>query len=75
MLLNYSYNVLMSVEGSVLFTEGDNTTLPLIALQDVWKVRPDVTILNLDIDLFFSCQRFPKSNQPHKPWLEFDNPL
>jgi len=49
-LLNYSYNVLMSVEaGSVLFTEGDNTTLPLIALQDVWKVRPDVTILNLDM--------------------------
>ncbi|HNV27815.1 MAG TPA: SUMF1/EgtB/PvdO family nonheme iron enzyme [Cyclobacteriaceae bacterium] len=49
-LLSYSYNVLMSVEpGSVLFTEGDNTTLPLLALQDVWNVRPDVTVLNLDM--------------------------
>lgn len=49
-LLSYSYNVLMSVEpGSVLFTEGDNTTLPLLALQDVWNVRSDVTILNLDM--------------------------
>ena len=49
-LLSYSYNVLMSVEpGSVLFTEGDNTTLPLLALQDVWGVRSDVTILNLDM--------------------------
>lgn len=49
-LLSYSYNVLMSVEpGSVLFTEGDNTTLPLLALQDVWNVRQDVTVLNLDM--------------------------
>jgi formylglycine-generating enzyme required for sulfatase activity len=49
-LLSYSYNVLMSVEpNSVLFTEGDNTTLPLLALQDVWNVRPDVTVLNLDM--------------------------
>lgn len=49
-LLSYSYNVLMSVEsGSVLFTEGDNTTLPLLALQDVWNVRSDVTVLNLDM--------------------------
>ncbi len=49
-LLNYSYNVLMSVEaGSVLFTEGDNTTLPLLALQDIWNVRKDVTVLNLDM--------------------------
>jgi len=49
-LLSYSYNVLMSVEpGSVLFTEGDNTTLPLLALQDVWNVRPDINVLNLDM--------------------------
>jgi formylglycine-generating enzyme required for sulfatase activity len=49
-LLNYSYNVLMSVEpGSVLFSEGDNTTLPLLALQDIWNVRKDVTVLNLDM--------------------------
>jgi formylglycine-generating enzyme required for sulfatase activity len=49
-LLNYSYNVLMSVEaGSVLFTEGDNTTLPLLALQDIWNIRKDVVVLNLDM--------------------------
>ncbi len=49
-LLNYSYNVLMSVEqGSVLFTEGENTTLPLFVLQDVMNVRRDVIILNLDL--------------------------
>jgi formylglycine-generating enzyme required for sulfatase activity len=49
-LLSYSYNVLMSVStNSVLITEGENTTLPLLALQDLWNVRTDVTILNLDM--------------------------
>ncbi|MBP9924989.1 MAG: SUMF1/EgtB/PvdO family nonheme iron enzyme [Cyclobacteriaceae bacterium] len=49
-LLSYSYNVLMSVStNSILITEGENTTLPLIALQDIWNVRTDVTILNLDM--------------------------
>jgi formylglycine-generating enzyme required for sulfatase activity len=49
-LLSYSYNVLMSVESrSILITEGENTTLPLMALQDIWKIRPDVVILNLDM--------------------------
>jgi len=49
-LLNYSYNVLMSVgEDGVLFTEGENTTIPLWILQDVMKVREDVKVLNLDL--------------------------
>lgn len=49
-LINYSYNVLMSVEeNSVLFTEGENTTLPLFVLQDVLNVRKDVVVLNLDL--------------------------
>ncbi|MBK8290913.1 MAG: SUMF1/EgtB/PvdO family nonheme iron enzyme [Flammeovirgaceae bacterium] len=49
-LLSYSYNVLMSVStNSVLITEGENTTLPLLALQDLWNVRTDVAILNLDM--------------------------
>ncbi len=49
-LLNYSYNVLMSVgENGVLFTEGENTTIPLWILQDVMKVREDVKVLNLDL--------------------------
>jgi formylglycine-generating enzyme required for sulfatase activity len=49
-LLNYSYNVLMSLESNaVLITEGDNTTIPLFVLQDVMNVREDVEILNLDM--------------------------
>jgi formylglycine-generating enzyme required for sulfatase activity len=49
-LLNYSYNVLMSVEpGAILITEGDNTTLPLYLLQDILNVRRDVVVLNLEM--------------------------
>ncbi len=49
-LLSYSYNVLMSLEpSSVLITEGESTTSPLFVLQDVMKVRNDVSILNLDL--------------------------
>ena len=49
-LLNYSYNVLMSVEeNAILFTDSDNTTLPIYLLQDVIGIRRDVTVLNLDM--------------------------
>ncbi len=49
-LMSYSYNVLMSLDAkAVLFTEGENTTLPLFILQDVMNIRRDVTILNLDL--------------------------
>ncbi len=49
-LLSYSYNVLMSLEpSSILITEGESTTSPLFVLQDVMKVRRDVSILNLDL--------------------------
>jgi formylglycine-generating enzyme required for sulfatase activity/disulfide oxidoreductase YuzD len=49
-LLNYSYNVLMSVEPSaILITEGESTTIPLFVLQDVFGLRKDVSILNLDL--------------------------
>lgn len=51
-LLNYSYNVLMSVEpAAVLITEGENTSLPLFVLQDVLNVRPDVKVISLDLAL------------------------
>jgi formylglycine-generating enzyme required for sulfatase activity len=51
-LLSYSYNVLMSVDDkAVLFTEGDNTTLPIFILQDIFNVRKDVQVLNLDMML------------------------
>jgi formylglycine-generating enzyme required for sulfatase activity len=49
-LLNYSYNVLMSLEeNALLFTEGENTTIPLLVLQDALGVRQDIKILNLDM--------------------------
>ncbi|MCW5912262.1 MAG: SUMF1/EgtB/PvdO family nonheme iron enzyme [Cyclobacteriaceae bacterium] len=49
-LLNYSYNVLMSLEpGAVLITEGESTTTPLFVLQDALNVRNDVVILNLEM--------------------------
>ncbi|MBL0741926.1 formylglycine-generating enzyme family protein [Chryseolinea lacunae] len=49
-LLHYSYNVLMSVEkDAVLFTEADHITLPILVLQDVMKIRPDVKVMSLDL--------------------------
>lgn len=49
-LLSYSYNVLMSIEeGGLLVCDGDNTTIPLFILQDVFGVRADVSVLNLDL--------------------------
>jgi Sulfatase-modifying factor enzyme 1 len=49
-LLNYSYNVLMSVEpNGILITEGENTSIPLFVLQDVFQTRKDVMVLSLEL--------------------------
>ena len=49
-LLNYNYNVLMSLEtNAVLLTWGDNDTCPIWMLQDALGVRTDVTILNVNL--------------------------
>ncbi len=49
-LLNYSYNVLMSVEeNGILVLQGEATTLPIWILQDVMNVRKDIKILNLNL--------------------------
>ncbi len=49
-LLNYSYNVLMSVEeDGVLITEGDHTAIPLFLLQDQLGIGKKVTVLDLDL--------------------------
>jgi hypothetical protein len=46
-LINYSYNVLMSMEkGGVILTFGDNDTFPIWMLQDALGIRTDVTALN-----------------------------
>jgi RNA polymerase sigma factor (sigma-70 family) len=49
-LMNYNYNVLMSIDRlGVLFTDSENTTLPIFLLQDVLNVGNEVIVLNLDL--------------------------
>lgn len=49
-LLDYNYNVLMSIEDNgILITNGDNDTYPARMLQIVKGVRPDVTIINISM--------------------------
>jgi hypothetical protein len=57
-LINYGYNVLMSVKpNSILLTQHDNDSYPIWMLQDVKEIRPDVLVINFDFLLLDSYRR------------------
>jgi hypothetical protein len=51
-LINYNYNVLMSLEkNAILITNGDNDTYPIWMLQNAKNIRQDITVINASMSV------------------------
>ncbi len=49
-LMEYNYNVLMSLDkDAILITNGSEDKFPIFIWHDVFKIRTDVTIINIDM--------------------------
>ncbi len=71
-LINYNYNVLMSVEkNAILITNGDNDTYPIWVLQNVKNIRKDVTVLNISMSPMESY--FKNSMKQKSIKIEYDS--
>ena len=47
-VMEYNYNVLMSVEpGAILFTHADADSYPILMLQEVKGIRPDISLVTI----------------------------
>ena len=58
-LLDYNYNMLMTTDtNAILFVQNDNDTYPTYLLQDVYDVRTDVLVINIDFFLVESYRKF-----------------
>jgi hypothetical protein len=75
-LLDFAYNLLAGLEpNAILLTNGDNDTYPVIALQVVRKIRPDVSVLNVSMLNLDSYRRDWRNQGVPIPILEPEPPI
>jgi hypothetical protein len=76
-LLNYNYNVLMSLEDNgILITNGDNDTYPLWILQYVLGVKKNVMVVNIHLITVDSYRKrlYEENNIPADAFKALENP-
>ena len=76
-LLNYNYNVLMSLEDNgIIITNGDNDTYPLWILQYVLGIRKNVMVVNIHLITVDSYRKklFEENNIPADEFKALEKP-